>query len=116
MPGSFWLLLYSPNGPELQTMSPSEPAQRFVVPNRPDLPAGCHAEGRQMVKPGPRTTLHPGHSSTSDAHLGARAEAGASDGLLCAQSAKKIGKVVSFTAEGQAFDEAALAKCNEKAR
>ena len=36
--------------------------------------------------------------------------------IVCAQAAKKIGKVVSFTAEGQAFDEAALAKCNEKAR
>lgn len=36
--------------------------------------------------------------------------------IVCAQAAKKIGKVVSFTAQGQAFDEAALAKCNEKAK
>lgn len=36
--------------------------------------------------------------------------------IVCAQAAKKIGKVASFTAEGQAFDEAALAKCNEKAK
>lgn len=36
--------------------------------------------------------------------------------IVCAQAAKKIGKVASFTADGQAFDEAALAKCNEKAR
>ena len=36
--------------------------------------------------------------------------------IVCAQAAKKIGKVVSFTAEGQSFDEAALAKCNEKAK
>lgn len=36
--------------------------------------------------------------------------------IVCAQAAKKIGKVASFTAQGQAFDEAALAKCNEKAK
>lgn len=36
--------------------------------------------------------------------------------IVCAQAAKKIGKVASFTAEGQSFDEAALAKCNEKAK
>lgn len=36
--------------------------------------------------------------------------------IVCAQAAKKIGKVTSFSAEGQAFDEAALAKCNEKAK
>jgi hypothetical protein len=36
--------------------------------------------------------------------------------IVCAQAAKKIGKVASFTADGQAFDEAALAKCNEKAK
>ena len=36
--------------------------------------------------------------------------------IVCAQAAKKIGKVVSFTAQGEAFDEAALAKCNEKAK
>jgi hypothetical protein len=36
--------------------------------------------------------------------------------IVCAQAAKKVGKVASFTADGQAFDEAALAKCNEKAK
>jgi hypothetical protein len=36
--------------------------------------------------------------------------------IVCAQAVKKIGKVQSFEANGQAFDEAALAKCNEKAR
>jgi hypothetical protein len=36
--------------------------------------------------------------------------------IVCAQAAKKVGKVASFTADGQAFDDAALAKCNEKAR
>ncbi|WP_219893142.1 CC_3452 family protein [Aquisediminimonas profunda] len=36
--------------------------------------------------------------------------------IVCAQAAKKIGKVASFTADGQSFDEAALAKCNEKAK
>lgn len=36
--------------------------------------------------------------------------------IVCAQAAKKVGKISSFTADGQSFDEAALAKCNEKAR
>ena len=36
--------------------------------------------------------------------------------VVCAQAAKKVGKVSSFTADGEAFDEAALAKCNEKAK
>ena len=36
--------------------------------------------------------------------------------IVCAQAAKKLGKVASFTADGQSFDEAALAKCNEKAK
>lgn len=36
--------------------------------------------------------------------------------IVCAQAARKIGKVASFTADGEAFDEAALAKCNEKAK
>lgn len=36
--------------------------------------------------------------------------------VVCAQAARKLGKVASFTAEGQSFDEAALAKCNEKAK
>ncbi len=36
--------------------------------------------------------------------------------VVCSQAERKIGKVASFTADGQAFDEAALAKCNEKAK
>jgi hypothetical protein len=36
--------------------------------------------------------------------------------IVCAQAAKKIGKLESFEANGQAFDAEALAKCNEKAR
>lgn len=36
--------------------------------------------------------------------------------IVCAQAAKKIGKLDSFEANGQVFDAEALAKCNEKAR
>ncbi len=36
--------------------------------------------------------------------------------IVCAQAAKKIGQVEKFEANGETFDEAALAKCNEKAR
>jgi hypothetical protein len=36
--------------------------------------------------------------------------------IVCAQAAKEVGKLTSFTAKGVAFDEAQLAKCNEKAR
>jgi hypothetical protein len=35
--------------------------------------------------------------------------------VTCAQAAKKVGRLDSFSFRGQAFDEAALAKCNEKA-
>jgi hypothetical protein len=36
--------------------------------------------------------------------------------IVCAQAAKKLGKMTSFEANGEAFDEASLAKCNAKAR
>jgi hypothetical protein len=36
--------------------------------------------------------------------------------IVCAQAAKKLGKIESFEANGEAFDAEALAKCNEKAR
>lgn len=36
--------------------------------------------------------------------------------IVCEQAAKKVGKLTSFTAAGTAFDEAALAKCNAKAK
>lgn len=36
--------------------------------------------------------------------------------IVCAQAAKEVGKLTSFTAKGVTFDEAELAKCNEKAR
>ncbi len=36
--------------------------------------------------------------------------------IVCAQAARKVGKLASFTAGTQAFDEAALAKCNAKAK
>lgn len=36
--------------------------------------------------------------------------------VVCEQAAKKIGKLESFTVGTATFDEAALAKCNAKAR
>ena len=42
--------------------------------------------------------------------------AGSRPAMVCAQVVKKLGKVSSFTANGEAFDDAALAKCNEKAK
>lgn len=36
--------------------------------------------------------------------------------IVCEQAAKKVGKLASFTVNETAFDEAALAKCNTKAR
>jgi len=42
--------------------------------------------------------------------------AGSRPAMVCAQVVKKLGKVSSFTANGEEFDEAALAKCNEKAK
>lgn len=42
--------------------------------------------------------------------------AGSRPAMVCAQVVKKLGKVSSFTANGEDFDETALAKCNEKAK
>jgi hypothetical protein len=36
--------------------------------------------------------------------------------IVCAQAARKVGKIESFTANGTAFNADELAKCNEKAR
>jgi hypothetical protein len=36
--------------------------------------------------------------------------------IVCAQAARKVGKLTSFSVGSQAFDEAALAKCNAKAK
>ncbi len=36
--------------------------------------------------------------------------------IVCAQAARKVGKLTSFTVGTQPFDEAALAKCNAKAK
>jgi hypothetical protein len=36
--------------------------------------------------------------------------------IVCELAAKKVGKLASFTVNETAFDEAALAKCNAKAR
>lgn len=36
--------------------------------------------------------------------------------IVCAQAARKVGKLASFTVGAVAFDEAALAKCNAKAK
>lgn len=36
--------------------------------------------------------------------------------IVCAQAARKVGKLVSFTVGTAPFDDAALAKCNEKAK
>jgi hypothetical protein len=36
--------------------------------------------------------------------------------VVCEQTAKKFGKIESFTVGTTAFDEAALAKCNAKAK
>jgi hypothetical protein len=36
--------------------------------------------------------------------------------VVCAQAARAIGKLASFSAGPQAFDAAALAKCNAKAK
>lgn len=41
---------------------------------------------------------------------------GSRPAIVCAQAAKKIGKIEAFEANGQAFDAEQLAKCNEKAR
>jgi hypothetical protein len=36
--------------------------------------------------------------------------------VVCAQAVRKVGKLTSFTVGTVAFDEAALAKCNAKAK
>jgi hypothetical protein len=36
--------------------------------------------------------------------------------IVCAQAARAVGKLTSFSAKGAAFDAEALAKCNSKAR
>lgn len=36
--------------------------------------------------------------------------------VICAQAARKVGKIESFTAKGIAFGADELAKCNEKAK
>jgi hypothetical protein len=36
--------------------------------------------------------------------------------IVCAQAAKKVGKIEAFTANGKEFGAEDLAKCNEKAR
>jgi hypothetical protein len=36
--------------------------------------------------------------------------------IVCAQAARKVGKLESFTANGTAFSAEELAKCNEKAK
>jgi hypothetical protein len=36
--------------------------------------------------------------------------------IVCAQAARKVGKLASFSVGTQPFDEAALAKCNAKAK
>ncbi len=36
--------------------------------------------------------------------------------IVCEQAVKKVGKLTSFTAAGTTFDDAALAKCNAKAK
>ena len=36
--------------------------------------------------------------------------------IVCAQAARKVGKLTSFSVGTQTFDEAALAKCNAKAK
>lgn len=36
--------------------------------------------------------------------------------IVCAQAVRKVGKLASFTVGAIAFDEAALAKCNAKAK
>jgi hypothetical protein len=36
--------------------------------------------------------------------------------IVCAQAARKVGKLQSFAATGTAFDDAALAACNAKAK
>lgn len=43
-------------------------------------------------------------------------ESGSRPAVVCAQAARKVGKIESFTANGAAFSADELAKCNEKAK
>lgn len=38
------------------------------------------------------------------------------DGIVCEQVVKRVGALTSFSANGAAFDTAALAKCNARAK
>ena len=44
------------------------------------------------------------------------AESNSRPAVVCAQAARKVGKIESFTASGAAFSADELAKCNEKAK
>ena len=44
------------------------------------------------------------------------AESNSRPAVVCAQAARKVGKIESFTANGTAFSADELAKCNEKAK
>ena len=44
------------------------------------------------------------------------AKADARDNIVCELVAREVGKLTAFRANGAEFDEAALAKCNAKAR
>jgi hypothetical protein len=43
-------------------------------------------------------------------------ESGSRPAVVCAQAARKVGKIESFTANGTAFTADELAKCNAKAK
>ena len=44
------------------------------------------------------------------------AKATSRDAIVCEQVVKRLGAVSTFSANGAAFDEAALAKCNARAK
>jgi uncharacterized low-complexity protein len=44
------------------------------------------------------------------------AKATSRDAIMCELLATQVGKLSAFTANGQSFDEATLAKCNARAR
>jgi hypothetical protein len=44
------------------------------------------------------------------------AESNSRPAIVCAQAARKVGRIESFTANGTAFSSEELAKCNEKAK
>lgn len=43
-------------------------------------------------------------------------ESGSRPAIICAQAARKVGRIESFSANGNAFSAEELAKCNEKAK